>query len=359
MKKLAIFMVFVFVICVFTGCNPVAPVDDEENSTEEKEQTSLYESYTDYNADITLPEGIGFSWHKKPFLRATDIRPVKNELYRGLIYSYTPTDYGYHPAQHVAYYIDGKCGVADSYGKILCDALYTDPNFCPEPDSVAFNEHTLAYHFEMGEVGISGGHGGGIDYLCYDINTDEYICISGSEGDNEALEYDKTEAYIVYEAYMNKYMDKLQGAYYDAYEITKTGKLGLYYNGKLVIPFEYVAASEICEDVVAMYDGSMWTYFTVDGEIIMSDVPTTDDTFKYYQFTYDEDGKITTDTQFSEVNTVYSYSEGKVPVKKNEKWGYMDKSGNMITDTVFDNALPSFEGRAWVCVDGYWGIITI
>ncbi len=354
MKKLTIFTAFILVVCIFTGCNPVTPVDSE-NSTEETEQTSLYESYTDYNADITLPEGIGFSWYKKPFFRATDMRIPANEIYNWTIFSHSPTDYGYHPTEYLAYYIGNKCGVINSYGDILTDALYSDPYFCPEGPGMVFRDQSLLYEYKTGEIIRGCGHGGGPDRFYYDINSDEFICISGSEGENEALEYDKTAAYIVMEAYMEK---SEQYVNFDAYDIDETGKLGLYNNGKLVIPFEYVAAAEICEDVVAMYDGNMWTYYSVDGDVIMENVPTNDDTFRYYHNVIDENSNCVA-TNIKEINTVYSYSGGSVPVKKDGKWGYMDKSGDMIIDAVFDRALPAFDGRAWVCIDGYWGIIEI
>lgn len=354
MKKMTIIMIFAIVLSVLTGCNPVTP-ETEENSTDPIAQTALYESHTDLDADVTLSESVGFSWYKKPFFRATDMRIPANEIYNWTIFSHSPTDYGYHPTEYLAYYIGDKCGVVNSYGDILTDALFSDPYFCPEGPGMVFRDQSLLYEYKTGEIIRGCGHGGGPARFYYDINSNEFICISGSEGENEALEYDKTASYIVMEAYMEKmeqYVD------FDAYVIDETGKLGLYNNGKLVIPFEYVAAAEICEDVVALYDGSMWTYFSVDGEVIMENVPTNDDIFKYYQNIFDENGDCI-DTKIHKINAVYSYSCGSVPVKKDGKWGYMDKNGEMVIDAVFDKALPVFENRAWVCVDGYWGIIEI
>lgn len=348
-----IVLIAVFVVifaCIFTG---------QQSGTEDStvpDSTDAYEDLTEMNPDIDLPESAQFSWYKKPYFRATDIHPVKNGLYRwNCWYSFTPTDYGYHPTEYVAYYVGDKCGVANSFGDILCDALYTDPFFCPEPDSIAFADHSLAFNFASGQVVLSGGHGGAIAELHYDINSEQFIYIYSSEGPAEAIEYDKTGVYIAYEAYMeitDRYED------FVAYDIDKTGKIGLYNNGKLVIPFEYVATAEICEDIVAMYDGSMWSYFSVDGDVLMENVTTNSCTFKISENIYSETGEYI-DTKIIEMNTVYSYSCGSVPVKKDGKWGYIDKNGEMIIDAVFDKALPAFENRAWVCVDGYWGIIEI
>lgn len=349
MRKVVIFMILAVMFSLFTGCGPVVVNTDEELSTKQNE-TPLYESLTEYDADVVLPETVGFSWYKKPFLKSDDIRAIKNCLYSNRIYSYTPNKYGYHSTVYTAYYVEDKCGLINSNGDILCEPIYTDPIYCGEADGVTFNEHCLAFEFSSQTVVDHGGHGGGVDKLYYDINTDTFILINGSEGENEAIDYDKMGAYITYEAHMdiaNQYDD------YVAYNIDRTGKLGLYNNGKLVIPFEYVAAAEICEDVVAMYDGSMWTYFTVDGDVIMENAQPNSDTIMYYEREYKNAYKEVT------VPCVFSYSCGSVPVKKDGKWGYMDKNADMIIDAVFDKALPAFENRAWVCVDGYWGIINI
>ena len=84
MKKFVIFMILAVMFSLFTGCGPAVVNTDEELSTKQNE-TPLYESLTEYDADVVLPESVGFSWYKKPFFRATDIQPIKNELYRGII----------------------------------------------------------------------------------------------------------------------------------------------------------------------------------------------------------------------------------------------------------------------------------
>ena len=98
----------------------------------------------------------------------------------------------------------------------------------------------------------------------------------------------------------------------------------------------------------AMYDGEMWTYFTVDGQEIMKNAAPNNDTFQYYA----------DDTLVREM-AVFSFSEGCVPAKKDGSWGYMNKDGKMIIDADFDYALPVYESRAWVLSDGLWGIIEI
>ena len=322
---------------------------DSTNSTE-ADSTENYQYLIVDSPDITLPESEQFSWYKKPFLKVADMRAIKNGLYRGNIYSYKPESYGYNPTEYVAYYVGDKCGLVNSYGEIFCDAIYTDPSYCPEGDVIAFDDHYKAFDLETKTFVDHGGHGGGVESYFYDVNTDEFICITGMEGENEAIDYDKTGVYVVQEAYMeisNVYDD------YVAYYYTETGKVGLYNNGKLVIPFEYTAASEVAEGVVGMYDGSIWTYFTVDGKMIMDSVDSNSDSFVFYEKNANSEYEERT------LPCVFSYSCGCVPVKKDSKWGYMDKNGEMIIDAVFDYALPAFENRAWVCIDYYWGIIEI
>ncbi|MBQ8209138.1 MAG: WG repeat-containing protein [Clostridia bacterium] len=337
----------IVVLCVvLVGIFNGKPTNSDDNT--ELDSTEIYQYLIVDSPDITLPESKQFSWYKKPFFSATDIKAVRDIWHQNTIYKYIDTEY-------VAYYVGDYCGIANSYGEIFTNAIYTQPYYCPEYVGIAFSyNHNRIFDFASQSVVYHGGHGGGYSDLYYDLNSKEYICISGSEGENDAVDFDKTGIYIVREAYMNILGEYL---YYDGsmcpyYEFQEKGRIGLYNNGKLVIPFEYVAATEVSDGVVGMFDGNMWTYFTVDGKVIMENVPPNDDTAGYHIFENDEYTYIT-------VDSVYNYSCGCVPVKKDGKWGYMDKNGEMIIDAVFDSALPAFENRAWVCVDGYWGIIEI
>ena len=51
------------------------------------------------------------------------------------------------------------------------------------------------------------------------------------------------------------------------------------------------------------------------------------------------------------------FREGIACVKKNGKWGYIDKQGNEIIPFIFDNASSFSEGIACVKKDGKWGYI--
>ncbi len=325
--------------------------ESHSDNTNDNEPVTRDYSYIILNeseqADIVLPESEQFSWYKKPFMRADSMQAVKDGLYYNSIYKYIDTEY-------VAYYIDDKCGLVNSKGEIICDPVYTDPSYCPHGDVITFNDHYEAFDIETQTFIDHGGHGGGYSDFIYDRNSGNYFLIGGSEGPDEPYDYDESGVYVVYEAYVKAddyYCDFFieENDEYTYYACNKTGKLGLYNNGKIVIPFEYVAATEVSDGVVGMFDGNTWTYFSVDGKAIMKNVPKNNDTFSYFD---SESNKVTD-------MSVYNYSCGCVPVKKDGKWGYMDKNGEMIIDAVFDRALPAFENRAWVCVDYYWGIIEI
>ena len=356
--------VVVIALCVVLVCVLPDYEKDTERSTETDAETVEQTDTTtadepdsrDYSfvnpgdsvqTDVIQPESEQFSWYKKPFLKASEMQVVKNCMYRNSVYKYIDAEY-------VVYYDGDKCGVANSFGEIISEPVYTSPGYCPEEDGIVFNDHGTAFYFETKSFGYTGGHGGRYPDFIYDRNSGKCYLIGGSEGPDEPCDYDESGIYIVYEAYVKAdeynydFFVEENGGYVN-YSCNKTGKLGLYNNGEIVIPFEYITTTEISDGVVGMYDGSEWTYFTVDGKVIMENVPKNNDTFLYL------DG-------MSEVTerAVFNYSCGCVPVKKDGKWGYMDKNGNMIVDAVFDYALPAYENRAWVCVDhNYWGIIEI
>ena len=52
-----------------------------------------------------------------------------------------------------------------------------------------------------------------------------------------------------------------------------------------------------------------------------------------------------------------NFSEGLAPVQKNEKWGYIDKTGKEITHLIYDFTVPFSEGLAGVKKADKWGYI--
>ena len=283
-----------------------------------------------------------FVWVKQPFFVADDISVVHD--YR----SYIDTEY-------VAFYIDGNVGLMDTNGNIVCDPVYSDPVYCKECDGILFdysyNANAKLFEFSTKHVVDHGGHGGGDGELLYDLNSRSFVYIIYGSGPIWEVDFDKSGCYVVYEAYKVLY-DYSYEAYYDYDE---TGRVGLYNNGELVVPFEYELATDISEGVVGMFNGETWTYFSSDGSVILENVQTNGDVRTWSK------SDLSAYNGFVKRNNewVYEFSCGCVPVKKDGKWGYMNKNGEMIVDAQFDRALPAYENRAWVCVDGLWGIIEL
>ena len=56
-------------------------------------------------------------------------------------------------------------------------------------------------------------------------------------------------------------------------------------------------------------------------------------------------------------DSMYSFHEGLAMVKKNGKYGYIDKSGNVVIPLEFEDAEGFYEGLAAVRIKGKWGFI--
>ena len=54
---------------------------------------------------------------------------------------------------------------------------------------------------------------------------------------------------------------------------------------------------------------------------------------------------------------MYSFSEGLSAVKKNEKWGYINKKGKVVIQFKYDEVYNFFEGLAIVKIKNKYGII--
>lgn len=76
--------------------------------------------------------------------------------------------------------------------------------------------------------------------------------------------------------------------------------------------------------------------------------------FSDYEF-YREDGSIIG----SGFEKAYGFFDGYAPVKKDGKWGYINKDGECVTGYIFDKATPVCDGKAWVIYQGRTGRLNI
>jgi len=163
--------------------------------------------------------------------------------------------------------------------------------------------------------------------------------------------------------------------FYDSYYLTllsdDNGKWGaLDRNGKLVVPIEY-------DDIYIYDDVIIWAnnraeqlsgYFDKDGNAVISlrnpnggysSEPAEgliglekNNKWGYVDYT----GNIVIDFEYDAVG---SFSAGFAPVQKDGMWGYIDKSGQIIIAFDYDD-VQCFSGDfAWVQRNGKWGILRI
>ena len=53
------------------------------------------------------------------------------------------------------------------------------------------------------------------------------------------------------------------------------------------------------------------------------------------------------------------FENGFCPVKKNGKWGYIDETGNEVTDFLWDDATTAYEGNVYVGINGVYGVLDL
>ena len=53
------------------------------------------------------------------------------------------------------------------------------------------------------------------------------------------------------------------------------------------------------------------------------------------------------------------FEDGYAPVKKGDKWGFIDENGNEVSDFIFDEASPLYNGRSYVKINGKFGILDV
>ena len=75
-----------------------------------------------------------------------------------------------------------------------------------------------------------------------------------------------------------------------------------------------------------------------------------------YTFQSVETGEVVSDYIYDDAK---NFMDGYAPVKRNEKWGFIDMNGDEVTDIMFDDVSCLYQGNAYVSVDGVYGIINL
>ena len=121
--------------------------------------------------------------------------------------------------------------------------------------------------------------------------------------------------------------------YGDLLKVTKSGKCGLVdMNNQEVVPMEYDSISPF-RDGFAIVMNKVGNELKIEGVISDGDYELMPVSETIYATRY-----------------MY-FSEGKMPVKGDKGWGYLDTDGNIVIPCLFQMAYPFSEGFASVKID--------
>lgn len=118
------------------------------------------------------------------------------------------------------------------------------------------------------------------------------------------------------------------------------GTYGLYINGKNVMGMIYSAAGCFSNGMAAFKSNGIWGYIDSNGKTVL---PFGYDAVKGY-------------SAFGGEDTPYECYDGYVTVTKDGKFGIFTNEGKPVTDMIYNAATPVVGGRAFVLVDGKWGL---
>ncbi|MDQ8005449.1 MAG: WG repeat-containing protein [Pedobacter sp.] len=148
---------------------------------------------------------------------------------------------------------------------------------------------------------------------------------------------------------------------YRAFEDLKSGKWGFEdpLNGKVVIQPKYQFAYSFTEGLASVQLNNLWGYVNAKGEEIIpfkltfagsftnGSASVTDENYQSYHI--DKTGK---PLYLEKYEVVFEFFEGLAAAKKNEAWGYIDKTGKTIIPFNFDDAGNFKYGKAIVGLGG-------
>ena len=119
---------------------------------------------------------------------------------------------------------------------------------------------------------------------------------------------------------------------YESFVNYSTGKLGYKHNGRIVIPAKYDYTGftrSFSEGLAAVVINGKWGYIDKSGNMVIP----------------------------AKYDWAYDFSEGLAAVVINGKMGFIDKSGALVITAKYDNAGGFGEGLSWVETGGKYGFI--
>ena len=233
--------------------------------------------------------------------------------------------------------------------------------------------------YKYGRFGVMDGNGN----VTFEPQYDSYTIQSGMLINNSItmacqIKYDYTYDYCT-DAW------GIGGAYRHLGSMTESAMVVDTYRNKLISVYDLhadaVKAGLITEDDYFIYNAQVWDdpQNYIEGYVLVGND-------SYIQLTEGFDKKLIafsddtvllaaedasferSDFEFMDLNgnilgfgyeDAYGFFEGYAPVKKDGKWGYIDKNGRCITGYIFDKATPLCDGKAWVIYHGRTGRLNL
>ena len=233
----------------------------------------------------------------------------------------------------------------------------------------------------LGLIDMDGNIKGGMDYSKILSFNEEYMMEAITDGQQYTIENDEItlfegRGYAPYAYYYNK---GIQGLFSEDYtneffrdiplpvknseEKYQEGKDGywiswwnslsapyaIYYNDKLKTDFIYDECGSSSDNRMAVCKDGKWGYVNEEGEEI---IPLEyDASWKDFPFWKDID---------ESKAYCYAYSEGYVPLCKDEQWELRDMQGRVVIPSgIFEAIRPVYDGKCWVKTHGKWGVIEL
>ncbi len=176
-------------------------------------------------------------------------------------------------------------------------------------------------------------------------------------------DYDYEDAHGSYEVDENKYFAPARTNGKWGYLLLDTSESGeeAYWE----IEPQYDNAERFSEQLAAVMKDGKYGAINENGELV---IPMLYDSMKYCTFAMipvEADGEWyfingNGEAVYGPFEDAESYYFGYAAVKKNGKWGFINKSGIDATDYVYDEVYSmDAEGGAWVCADGKWEYVVV
>ena len=242
----------------------------------------------------------------------------------------------------------GNQGIVSTSGNVLIEPKYNQIKYIDSGENFAVFDTTWKIQNIDGTVLLDAG----------------YEEIGSIKGDNVIVKRDGKYgiATTLGEVKTENQYEELRYAFSIYYIAKRDGKYGIInLNNEITIPFEYINMYYLNEEAILVADKTETETVVFDSNLaqkfvgVISEINRqsgyirvyTNDNYKYYNFKFEEKNSSDVLTK----NTIYLS-------KKNGKYGFVDKEGNVVVDYIYDDATEQNQyGYAAVKLNGVWGSV--